>query len=85
MSEIAERSFSLQRLKFERLSRNISQKEMADSLGISANAYYKKESGRLNITVEELSVLLKTLGIPEEDAGIFFNFIVPERERKEGN
>ena len=82
MSKTAERNFSLQRLKFERLSRNISQREMADSLGISVNAYYKKESGRLNITVEELSVLLRTLGIPEEDAGIFFNFVVPKREHK---
>src|SRR5699024_8963663 len=39
MSKTDERNFSLQRLKFERLSRNISQKEMANSLGISVNAY----------------------------------------------
>lgn len=73
-------NFNLQRLKFERLSRNISQQEMAKALGISRNAYYKKESGRIKITVEEFSVIMDKLGIPSKNAGIFFTFDVPERE-----
>ena len=73
-------NFNLQRLKFERLSRNISQEEMAGALGISRNAYYKKESGRIKITVEEFSIIMNKLGIPSEKAGIFFTFDVPDRE-----
>lgn len=75
------RSFNLQRLKFERLSRNITQQEMANALGITANAYYKKESGMNNISVEEFGVIIDRLGIPSSKAGIFFTFDVPEREQ----
>lgn len=72
--------FNLQRLKLERLSRNITQEEMASALGISRNAYYKKETGRIKISVEEFSVIMNTLGIPSDNAGIFFTFDVPKRE-----
>jgi len=75
-----ERKFNLQRLKFERLSRNISAEKVGKALGISANAYYKKESGMNNISVEEFGVILKALGIPERNAGIFFTFNVPDWE-----
>jgi len=76
-----ERKFNLQRLKLERLSRNITAKEMGEALGIGANAYYRKENGDRNITVEEFGIILKKLGIPEKNAGIFFTFNVPEWEQ----
>lgn len=76
-----ERNFNLQKLKYERLSRNISAEKIGKSLGISANAYYKKESGMSGISVEEFAIILKALGIPEKNAGIFFTFNVPEWER----
>lgn len=76
-----EQSFNLQRLKYERLSRNISAEKVGESLGISANAYYKKESGSSNISVEEFGLILKSLGIPEKNAGIFFTFNVPDWEQ----
>ena len=77
-----EQSFNLQRLKYERLSRNISAEKVGESLGISANAYYKKESGSSNISVEEFGLILKALGIPEKNAGIFFTFNVPDWEQQ---
>jgi transcriptional regulator with XRE-family HTH domain len=76
-----DKHFNLQKLKYERLSRNISAEKVGDALGISANAYYKKESGSSNISVEEFGVILDTLGIPEKNAGIFFTFNVPEWEQ----
>lgn len=76
-----EQCFNLQRLKYERLSRNISAEKIGESLGISANAYYRKESGERNISVEEFGVILKTLNIPERNAGIFFTFNVPDWEQ----
>lgn len=75
------RHFNLQRLKFERISRNISAEKIGEALGISANAYYKKESGSSNISVEEFGVILEVMDIPERNAGIFFTFNVPDWEQ----
>ena len=74
-------NFNLQKLKYERLSRNISAKEVGEALGITGNAYYKKEVGMSNISVEEFAVILDRLGIPTNKAGIFFTFDVPNREQ----
>lgn len=73
-------SFSLQKLRYERLSRKISQKRMAEVLGIARTTYYKKENGDIKISVEEFAAILKELGIPQSQAGIFFERDVPERE-----
>lgn len=76
-----QKNFNLQKLKYERLSRNVSAEKVGEHLGISANAYYKKESGASNISVEELGSILKALDIPERNAGIFFTFNVPDWEQ----
>lgn len=73
-------NFNLQKLRYERLSRKISQETMAQALGITRSTYYKKENGDIKISVEEFSVILKTLGIPYKEAGNFFTHNVPERE-----
>ena len=78
---MTEKNFNLQRLKLERLSRNVSAKKLGEALGISANAYHKKESGMSNITVEELAIILETLDIPKRNAGIFFIHNVPDWEQ----
>lgn len=73
--------FNLQKLRYERLSRKISQETMAKALGITRGTYHKKENGDIKISVEEFSIILNTLGIPHEEAGNFFTVNVPVREQ----
>lgn len=66
------KKFNLQKLKYERLSRKISQREVGESLGISTNAYSRKEAGTTNITVEEIPIIFGTIGIEMEDVAEFY-------------
>jgi len=72
--------FNLQRLRFERLSRKVSQEEVAQALGINRSSYHKKENGSIKISVEEFAKILELLKIPEREAGYFFVQNVPDRE-----
>ena len=72
--------FDLQRLRFERLSRRISQQTIANALGMTRSSYHKREVGAVKMSVEEFAIVLQVLGIPQENAGIFFTREVPERE-----
>lgn len=73
--------FNLQRLRFERLSRKIPQEKVAEALNITRSAYNKKENGNNKISVEELSIILDTLDIPQHEVVNFFTPNVPEREQ----
>lgn len=73
--------FNLQRLRYERLSRKISQEKMAEALNINRSSYHKKENGDIKISVEEFGIILDTLDIPQSEIVNFFTFIVPEREQ----
>lgn len=73
--------FNLQRLRYERLSRKVSQEEIAHALNINRTSYYKKENGDIKISVEEFAKILDVLGIPQTAAGNFFDQNVPEREQ----
>lgn len=75
-------NFNLQKLRYERMSRKISQDEMADALSVSRSSYAKRENGIVKISVEEFSVIINKLGIPKDEAINFFTFNVPERERQ---
>lgn len=77
--------FNLQKLRYERLSRQISQEEVAAALNISRSYYHKKETGKAKMTVEEFGKVIEFLGIPESEIINFFTRIVPERERKTEN
>ncbi len=74
-------TFNLQKLRYERLSRKISQDDVAKALGINRSSYYKKENGDIKISVNEFSTILTTLKIPANEAGNFFVHEVPEREQ----
>lgn len=74
-------NFNLQKLRYERLSRRLTQEEMAKAIGVTRTTYYKKETGNIKISVEEFSVLLDVLGIPQDQAGIFFTLKVPDWEQ----
>lgn len=73
--------FNLLRLKMERVVRNVSVPTLAEALGISKGAYYKKESGQTAITVDDLCVIMNTLGVNQKDIGYFFT--KPDDERVE--
>lgn len=76
-------NFNLQKLRYERMSRKLSQETIADALGITRSTYHKKENGRIKISVEEFSIILEIMGIPQDEAGVFFTSIVPKREHDE--
>lgn len=72
--------FNLQKLRYERLSRQISQEEVASALNISRSYYHKKETGKAKMTVDEFGKVVEVLGIPETEIINFFSRNVPERE-----
>lgn len=73
--------FNLQKLRYERLSRQISQEEVASALNISRSYYHKKETGKAKMTVDEFGKVIEVLGIPESEIIKFFTLNVPEREQ----
>lgn len=72
--------FNLQKLRYERLSRQISQEVVASALNISRSYYHKKETGKAKMTVDEFGKVVEVLGIPEAEIINFFTRNVPERE-----
>ncbi|ALX47696.1 helix-turn-helix domain-containing protein [Lentibacillus amyloliquefaciens] len=64
--------FNLLLLKDERTSQNISQKEMANYLGMDHASYSKRENGKVFITVEEFMKILEVLDIPEKESLFFW-------------
>ena len=72
--------FNLQKLRYERLSRQISQEEVASALNISRSYYHKKETGKAKMTVDEFAKVLEVLDIPETEVPKFFTLNVPKRE-----
>lgn len=74
-------NFNLQKLRYERLSRQISQEKVASALNISRSYYHKKETGKAKMTVDEFGKVIEVLGIPESEIINFFTPNVPEREQ----
>lgn len=64
--------FDLKRLKGERVARGITQAEMAHQIGISTNAYWRKENGERDIGMEEFVKILKVLGFKKKQISLFF-------------
>lgn len=75
--------FDLNRLKAERVAKGFTQQDLADALGISRTAYWKKESGDSDIGLEQFLKILQILGLSKQDLPIFFANNVDKRERKE--
>ena len=73
--------FNLQKLRYERLSRQISQDVVASALKISRSYYHKKETGKAKMTVDEFAKVLEVLEIPESEVPKFFTLEVPKREQ----
>ena len=72
--------FDLKELKYQRQRRNLTQEDMAKAMGLSASSYNQKENGNVNITMEELNLILKILNI--SDVNIFFKIKSPNVNHK---
>lgn len=75
--------FDLNRLKAERVAKGFTQQDLADALGISRTAYWKKESGDSDIGLEQFLKILQILGLSKQDLPIFLQtMLTKENERK---
>lgn len=74
-------SIDLAKIKRERMSRGLTQEDMADALGWkSRSSYAKRESGSVPIGADELIHIAEVLGYSDKKVGIFFTRTVPEKE-----
>ena len=74
-------SLDLSRLKAERIAKGLTQEEMAQKMGWSSRGpYTKRESGDIDIGVNEFLKIIAILGYSKEQAGIFFKDEVPKKE-----
>lgn len=74
--------FDLQRLKAERIAKGFTQAQLAHAIGISTNAYWRKENGQRDIGMEEFTKILSVLGFNKEQLPLFFAKSVPKKEQK---
>ena len=73
----------LMRLKAERIANGLSQADMAKKMGWKDRAVYaKRENGLVSIGVDEFVKMAEILGYDQNELGIFFKQIVPEKERR---
>lgn len=75
-------TFNFQKLRYERMSRKISQEKMAKLLGMNHTSYWKRENGKVSISVEEFIKMLEVMGIPQNEASNFFTNNVPDWQQK---
>lgn len=74
----------LKRLKAERIANDLSQADMAKKMGWKDRAVYaKRENGLVSIGVDEFIKMAEILGYNQNELGIFFKTIVPEKEQNE--
>lgn len=74
--------FDYMKLKGERVSRGLTQADMAKKLGLSRNGYAAKERGESDIGVDELAKICSILDIsPMDIFPIFFTKNVHHNER----
>lgn len=73
--------FDLKRLKGERVARGLTQAEMAHQIGISTNAYWRKENGERDICMGEFVKILKVLGFKKKQISLFFAKDIHNKER----
>lgn len=72
-------NLDLQRLKAARIAKGMTQLEVAEAMGWkSRSTYAKRESGLVDIGVDEFLKVLEVLGISSDEAHIFFTPDVPK-------
>ena len=74
---------SFDKLKGKMTEQHLSQKSMADLLGITVQCLNAKINGRSQFTLEEVIKITEVLSL-EDPVDIFFNSNIPNMQRKEG-
>lgn len=64
---VADVQINLNELKAERIRKGISQKELANRLGVGSAWVYMRESGRREITLNELVRMAQVMGCTKEE------------------
>lgn len=62
----------LYELQKERKRRKLTQKDMADLLGVVPLTYFRKENGKTDFSDAEKLKILEFFGLPREKVSIFF-------------
>lgn len=75
-------TLNLKKLKEARVKKGLTQDEMAEKMGWKTRTpYAKRENGFVDIGADELMKMADILGYKKDQLGIFFEFVVPEKER----
>lgn len=75
-------AFNLKRLRAERVAAGMTQEQIAKKVGLSREAYAKRENGLIKISVEDLANILHALGYDASKSSIFFEHNVRNKEQK---
>lgn len=76
-------SLDLKKIRDMRVKKGLTQDEMAKKMGWKTRTpYAKRENGFVDVGANELQKIADILGYSNEELGIFFTKIVPEKERK---
>lgn len=62
----------LMRLKGERVTKGLTQAELAKKIGLSRIAYANRENGKISLDANELAQIAEVLGYGKDELGIFF-------------
>ena len=74
-------TLDLNRIRAERIAKGMTQDEVAKKMGWKTRTpYAKRENGIVAIGADELISLALIFGYTKDDLGIFFFFIVLEKE-----
>lgn len=74
--------FDLKELKYQRIRRDLTIKEMAKRLGMKSSSYQKRENGKVKISIREFLSILHIFGMEEKDLYLFFKNNVDELQQK---
>ena len=80
MSEIKP---NLQRLRAERVAQGYDQQELGDKLGMCKTSYWKRENGKVDLSINELAQIMTVLGLDKDKASMFFTQEDNEKSNKE--
>lgn len=81
-TEVLYMSLNLNKIKEARISKGLTQDDVAREMGWKTRTpYAKRENGFVDIGADELQKMARIFGYDENQLGIFFSFNVPDKER----
>ena len=74
---------NLQRLRAERVAQGYDQQELGDKIGMCQTSYWKRENGKVDLSINELAKIMTVLGLDKDKASMFFTQEDSEKSNKE--